>query len=124
MEQNTDSIIKVTSAINNMQTSLQKQQSDPGGGVDQLSGQLQALNDSLDELKARLGKGTKQLEDLQTAQQSLAAQTSQQGAQTQAQQAQLAVPPPDVLYNNALRDYNGGKMPLDTAGVFADAGNY
>src|SRR5260370_11780075 len=112
MEQNTDSIIKVTSAINNIQTSLQKQQSDTGGRVDQLSGQLQSLNDSLDELKARLGKVTKQLEDLQATQQSLASQTSQQIAQTQAQQAQLAVPPPDVLYNNALRDYNGGNADL------------
>jgi len=109
MEQNTDSIIKVTSAITNIQTSLQKQQNDTGGRVDQLSGQLQSLNDSLDELKARLGKVTKQLEDLQTTQQSLASQTSQQ---TQAQQAQLAVPPPDVLYNNALRDYNGGNADL------------
>jgi tol-pal system protein YbgF len=112
MEQNTDTIIKVTSAINNIQTSLQKQQSDTGGRVDQLSGQLQSLNDSLDELKARLGKVTKQLEDLQATQQSLASQTSQQIAQTQAQQAQLAVPPPDVLYNNALRDYNGGNADL------------
>jgi tol-pal system protein YbgF len=109
MEQNTDSITKVTSAITNIQISLQKQQSDTGGRVDQLSGQLQSLNDSLDELKARLGKVTKQLEDLQSSQQSLASQTSQQ---TQAQQAQLAVPPPDVLYNNALRDYNGGNADL------------
>ncbi len=109
MEQNTDSIIKVTSAVSNIQTSLQKQQSDTGGRVDQLSGQLQSLNDSLDELKARLGKVTKQLEDMQATQQTLASQTSQQVQQTQ---AQLAVPPPDVLYNNALRDYNGGNTDL------------
>jgi chromosome segregation ATPase len=96
MEQNTDSITKVTSAITNIQSSLQKQQSDTGSHVDQLSGQLQSLNDSLDELKARLAKVTKQLEDLQATQQTLASQTSQQVAQTQAQQAQLAVPPPDV----------------------------
>jgi tol-pal system protein YbgF len=80
--------------------------------VDQLSGQLQALNDSLDELKARLGKVTKQLEDMQSTQQSLAAQASQQAQAQQQQQAQLAVPPPDVLYNNALRDYNGGNNDL------------
>jgi tol-pal system protein YbgF len=109
MDQNTDSINKVTTAITNMQVSLQKQQSDSNNHVDQLSGQLQALNDSLDELKARLGKVTKQLEDLQAAQQSLAAQATQQQQQ---QQAQLNVPPPDVLYNNALRDYNGGNMDL------------
>ncbi len=105
MDQNTDSINKVTAAISNMQGAMQRQQSDTGTHVDQLSGQLQSLNDSLDELKARLGKTTKQLEDLQTSQQSMAAQASQQ---TQ----QLAVPPPDVLYNNALRDYNGGNVDL------------
>jgi tol-pal system protein YbgF len=112
MDQNTDSINKVTVAITNMQVALQKQQSDTNNHVDQLSGQLQALNDSLDELKARLGKVTNQLETMQQTQQSLAAQASQQAQAQQQQQAQLAVPPPDVLYNNALRDYNGGNVDL------------
>jgi tol-pal system protein YbgF len=109
MDQNTDSINKVTTAITNMQVTLQKQQSDTNNHVDQLSGQLQSLNDSLDELKARLGKVTKQLEDMQTAQQTLA---SQQAQEHQQQQQQLAVPAPDVLYNNAFRDYNGGNTDL------------
>ena len=64
------------------------------------------------ELKARLGKVTKTLEDLQTAQQSLAAQASQNAQAQQQQQAALAVPPPDVLYNNGLRDYTGGNTDL------------
>lgn len=105
MDQNTESINKVTVAITSVQTSLQKQQTDSGTHVDQLSGQLQSLNDSLDELKARLGKVSKQLEDLQATQQT-------QAVQVQQQQAQLAVPPPDVLYNNALRDFNGGNADL------------
>lgn len=112
MDQNTDSINKVTTAITNMQTSLQKEQSDSSNRVDQLSGQLQSLNDSLDELKARLGKVTKQLEDMQAAQQTLAAQASQQAQATQEQQKALQALPPDVLYNNALRDYNGGNADL------------
>src|SRR5581483_1496552 len=111
MDQNTDSINKVTAAITNMQVALQKQQSDANNHVDQLSGQLQALNDSLDELKARLGKVTTQLEAMQQAQQTLAAQASQQQQQQQAAAAQAAVPPPDVLYNNAL-DYNSGNTDL------------
>ena len=112
MDQNTDSINKVTVAITNMQVALQKQQSDTNNHVDQLSGQLQTLNDSLDELKARLGKVTAQLETMQQAQQSLAAQASQQAQTAAQQQQQLNVPPPDVLYNNALRDYNGGNVDL------------
>jgi tol-pal system protein YbgF len=93
---------------------LQKQQSDATGRVDQLSGQLQALNDSLDELKARLGKVTKQLEDLQAAQQTLAAQASTNAQIAQEQQKQMAAIPPDVLYNNALRDYTSAKYDLAT----------
>jgi len=112
MDQNTDSINKVTVAITNMQVALQKQQSDTNNHVDQLSGQLQTLNDSLDELKARLGKVTNQLESMQQAQQTLAAQASQQAQTAAQQQQQLNVPPPDVLYNNALRDYNGGNVDL------------
>src|SRR5215471_1442294 len=59
MDQNTDSINKATSAISNIQNSLQKQQTDSGSHVDQISGQIQALNDTLDELKARLAKVSK-----------------------------------------------------------------
>jgi tol-pal system protein YbgF len=109
VEQNTDAANKVTSAINQLQNTLNKQQQDSGGQVDQISGQIQALNDTMDELKVRLAKVSKQLEDMQSAQQSLAASQAQQQQQ---QQAMAQAPPPDVLYNNALRDYNGGKPDL------------
>jgi tol-pal system protein YbgF len=109
VETNTDAVNKATAAVNTLQTTLQKQQGDSATHVDQLSGQIQSLNDTLDELKARLAKVSKQLEDMQSSQQSLAAQQ----ATTQAQaQAVASAPPPDVLYNNALRDYNGDKNDL------------
>jgi tol-pal system protein YbgF len=111
MDQNTDSMNKVAASMGQLQTSLEKLQSDNGGKVDQLSGQIQALNDSLDELKARLNKVSKQLEDMQSSQQSLAANQAAQQAQ---QQALAQAPPPDVLYNNALRDYNAGKNDIAT----------
>jgi tol-pal system protein YbgF len=109
VEQNTDAANKTTAAIAGLQQTLQKQQGDAAGKVDQLSGQIQSLNDTLDELKVRLAKVSKQLEDMQSSQQSIAAQ--QQASQAQAQ-AQAQAPPPDVLYANALRDYNGGKSDL------------
>jgi tol-pal system protein YbgF len=109
LEQNTDVTNKVTIAINGLQASINKQQQDRSGQGDQLSGQIQALNDTMDELKVRLTKLSKQLEDMQAAQQSMAAQQSQ--AQQQAQ-AIAQAPAPDVLYNNALRDYNGAKNDL------------
>src|SRR5712692_6493156 len=105
MEQSTDSVNKVAASITDLESNLQKQQNDSGSRVDQISGQIQALNDTLDELKARLAKVSKQLEDMQASQQNLNAQQAQQQQQAQA-------PPPDVLYNNALRDYNAGKNDL------------
>jgi len=111
LEQNTDAANKVSAAIDALQTSINKQQLDRAAQVDQISGQIQALNDTMDELKVRLAKLSKQFEDMQAAQQTLAAQQAQ--AQQQAQ-AMAQAPPPDVLYNNALRDYNGGKNDLAT----------
>jgi tol-pal system protein YbgF len=109
VEQDTDAVNKVAAALTSLQTTLLKQQTDGGSKTDQLSGQIQALNDTMDEIKVRLAKVTKQLEDMQAAQQSLAAQqTTQQAAADAAKNA----PPPDVLYNNALRDYNGDKNDL------------
>ncbi len=110
VEQNTDAANKATTAIVGLQTALDKQQADSSAKVDQVSGQIQALNDTLDELKTRLAKVSKQLEDMQAAQQNL----NSQPGQTQGQMAAPPVqaPPPDVLYNNALRDYNGGKNDI------------
>jgi len=107
LDQNTDTVNKVGAAVSNLQNGIQRQQSESGAHVEQLSGQLQSLNDTLDELKGRLAKVSKQLEDMQSAQQNLAAQQSQQQQQAQA-------PPPDVLYANALRDYQAGKGDLAT----------
>jgi len=111
VEQDTDAVNKLAGALSTLQSVLQKQQTDTGSKSEQLSGQIQALNDTMDEIKVRLAKVTKQLEDMQAAQQSLAAQQATQQAQ---QQAQAQAPPPDVLYNNGLRDYNGGKNDLAT----------
>ncbi len=102
VEQNTDT-------LKDLQASINKQQQDRASQVDQISGQIQALNDTMDELKVRMTKLSKQLEDMQSTQQSLAATQAQQQQQAQ---AIAQAPPPDVLYNNALRDYNGGKPDL------------
>jgi tol-pal system protein YbgF len=111
VQQDADAVNKVGAAITALQNTLAKQQTDSGAHVDQISGQIQALNDSVDELKARVAAVSKLLTDMQSAQQSLQAQqAAQQAQQTAAQNA----PPPDVLYNNALRDYNGNNAQLAT----------
>src|ERR1700677_4527970 len=66
VQQDTDAVNKVSTTITGLQVSLQKQQGDSVGRVDQLAGQLQALNDSQFELKGRLPKVSKHLEDMQS----------------------------------------------------------
>jgi tol-pal system protein YbgF len=118
LEQNTDTINRVANSLDAISHSLQTATADQGGKVDQVSAQVQSLHDSVDELKARLAKVSKQLDDMAAAQQNL--QSAPAGGQPgQPQQPQAAAPPPDVLYNNALSDYNGAKYNLASQ-EFAD----
>src|SRR3977135_2069957 len=82
LEQNTDVINKASAAVASLQSSIDRQQQDRAGQGDQLSGQVQSLNDTMDELKVRLTKLSKQLEDVQAGQQRKAAPPTQ--AQKQA----------------------------------------
>src|SRR6267154_1837218 len=107
--QQTDNVNKMTTSIQTLQKSLQQQSNDSTGKVDAVQGQIQSLHDSVDELKARLAKMGKQLDDIQSTQQTInaAATQSQPPANTQNQ-----APPPDQLYNSALSDFNAGKNDL------------
>jgi tol-pal system protein YbgF len=120
LEQNTDTLNRLANSLDAVSHSLQTTTTDQGGKIDQVSSQVQSLHDSVDELKARLAKVSKQLDDMAAAQQNLQAapQPGQPGATTP-QQPQAAAPPPDVLYNNAISDYNGAKYNL-AAQEFAD----
>lgn len=115
VEQSTDNTNKVAAAVNALNQELQKQHGDTGSRIDQVSAQIQALNDSVDEVKSRMAKVSKQMDDFAAAAQNMQApagtQPGQPGTQGAAQ-PQPTAPPPDVLYNNALRDYNAGKYDL------------
>ncbi|HMC31377.1 MAG TPA: tetratricopeptide repeat protein [Candidatus Angelobacter sp.] len=115
LTQQIDNVNKMGTTIQNLQKTLGQQTTDAGSKVDQISGQVQALHDSVDELKARLAKVSKQLDDIQTAQQNITAppaagQPAGGAANSNAPQA----PPADQLYNDALRDYNANKNDLAT----------
>lgn len=110
VEQNTDTVNKLANALDTLQKSLATQQQQTQAKVDDVSGQIQSLHDSVDELKARLAAVTKQLNDMAAAQQNLNA--APPAGQAQQQPPQQQAPPPDVLYNNALRDYNAGRYDL------------
>jgi tol-pal system protein YbgF len=115
LEQNTDTINRVANSLDAISHSLQTATADQGGKVDQVSAQVQSLHDSVDELKARMAQISKQLTDMQSALQNVQAPANGQAVPGQTQQPQgPAAPPPDVLYNQAIGDYNAAKYPLAT----------
>jgi TolA-binding protein len=121
VEQSADSVNKMSVAVTDLQQKTQAQSADANSKLEQVSGQIQSLHDTVDELKARLAKITKQLDDIQQGGQNLAAGQPATAAAPGAiapvagnQAALAAAPPPDVLYNNALRDYNAGKYELSS----------
>ena len=96
VEQTADSVNKMSITVNGLALKSQNQQDAFTAKSDQLSGQIQSLNDSLDELKARLDKMQKALSDIQSQQQSANAvlgSLPQGGAPAAAQPAATPVAP-------------------------------
>ena len=113
--QQTDNVNNMSRTVDNLQKTLGQQNTDSAGKVDQVSGQVQALHDAVDELKARLAKVSKQLDDIQAAQQNISnppAGGTPGGGSPAGTNPAATAPPPDALYNSALSDFNAGKNDL------------
>ena len=73
VQQTADSVNKMSIVVNGLQLKMQNQQDAEAAKSDQISGQVQSLNDSVDELKARMARMEKALTVIQNQQQSEAA---------------------------------------------------
>ena len=73
VQQSADAVNRMSVNLDTMQKRLLGQQEAQGTKVDQVSGQIQSLNDSLDELKARMNRLEKLTQDIQNQQQSMSA---------------------------------------------------
>jgi len=73
VQQTSDAINKMSVDVNGLKLGMQNQQDAAATRDQQLSGQVQSLNDSFDELKARLSRMEKSISDIQSQQQSTAA---------------------------------------------------
>ena len=73
VQQSADSVNRLSVNVDVLQKQLATQQTTTGTRADQVSGQVQALNDSLDEIKARMIRLEKTLNDVQGQQQSMSA---------------------------------------------------
>lgn len=130
VQQNTDNVNRMMTAVTSLQNVLKLESDQRGAGTTQLSTQIQSLNDSVDELKTRVGNLTTQLQSIQNQMQNVSQPGAQPGgspppagaAMNQAPAASVA-PPVDQLYQGALRDYNSARYPV-AASEFADVVHY
>ncbi|HEX3473355.1 MAG TPA: tetratricopeptide repeat protein [Silvibacterium sp.] len=131
VEQTADNVNRMSQAMTTLQQQLDAQNAS-GGKIDQVSGQIQGVHDSVDELKSRIAKMDKALQDIQSqlqnvntqpgAVQGAAPQPGQQSAAPLAP-AQSQAPPVDDLYQSGLRDYTGAKYDV-AVGEFSDVVKY
>jgi tol-pal system protein YbgF len=134
IEQTADNVNRMSQTVNGIQQQLQAQSENAANGQ-QISGQIQSLNDSVDELKTRISRLDKTLQDIQSQLQNVNAQPAggapgqqaapgpdgQSAGQQQPQQPQA--PPVDQLYQGGIRDYNSAKYDV-AAGEFGDVLKY
>jgi tol-pal system protein YbgF len=138
VQQSADSVNRLSVNVDSLQKQLAQQQAAEGGKVDQVSGQVQALNDSLDEIKTRMARLEKALADVQGQTQSISSQLQNSapaagspsnaippGGGTLGPQAALnpadqppaasTAPPVDQLYKAAYTDYIAAKYAIATS---------
>jgi tol-pal system protein YbgF len=73
IQQSADSANKMAVSVDSLQKQMQAQHEAQSTKSDQVSGQIQSLNDSIDEIKARLATLQKLMQDVQGQQQSMSA---------------------------------------------------
>lgn len=71
VQQSADAVNKMSSNIDDLKKQMLDQQTAEGNKVDQVSGQIQSMNDSIDEVKARIANLEKLLQNIQNQQQSI-----------------------------------------------------
>ena len=95
VQQSADSVNKLSANMDVLQKNLQTQTEAQGGKVDQVSGQVQAMNDSLDEVKVRMNRLEKLLLEVQAQQQNVSAGASPAASST-VTPAPSSLPPADT----------------------------
>jgi len=144
VQQNADSISRMTTQVGAMQQAMSSQNENQ-----QLSGQMQSLNDSVDELKTRIGKLDATLQSMQAQLQNVQNPSTTGPTQpagpapagpggmadnappagnlapqpTAGSGAGAPAPPLQQTYQAALRDYNSAKYDLSNS-EFSDVVKY
>jgi len=133
VEQSLDSVNKVNAQMDTLQKAVQEVQANTGARIDAMTQQTQGISDNVQDIQARVGKLSQELNDIQGTLQSIDAKVSggapgaaspsgaagpegapgpSGGNGANGPGAPLAPVSADTLYQNALRDYTGGKYDL------------
>lgn len=92
VQQSADAVNRMSTNIDTLQKHMLTQQETQNGKIDQVSGQIQSLNDSLDELKARMARLEKLTQDIQNQQQSMSANMQNMPSSGGATSAPMSTP--------------------------------
>jgi len=142
IEQTADNSNRVAAAMADLQQKVAAQNEALSGKVDSTSGQMQSVNDSIDEVKARLAKLERSIQDMQSQMQNQQQQQQQPQAAPSGGGAPAAgpggggmasngggapaanaAPPLQETYQSGVRDFNGGKYQV-AQGEFQDVIQY
>jgi TolA-binding protein len=130
-EQTADNANRVTESVSDLQKKLGSQSDGAGAKLDTVSGQIQSLNDSVDELKTRILKLDKAVQEMQAqmqaAQQPAPAAPANPDGSAPAGAAPGAAggqaPPMQETFQAGVRDYNAARYEVAT-GEFQDVIHY
>jgi tol-pal system protein YbgF len=127
VQQSADSVNRLSVSMDSLQKQLATQQAGEGTKVDQVSGQVQALNDSLDEIKARMARLEKAVGDVQSTTQNINSTIQQNVPQSgqptvtpvPATQPPVSTPPPNqqstLVTPPPIAPVRGPRLPATTS---------
>lgn len=105
VQQNADSVNRMSLTVDTLGKQLATQEGASGTKLDGVSGQMQSLNDSMDELKARMNRLEKTLNDVQGLQQTMNAGMQNlppsSGPVAPFSQPPASAPPPEAVLSPA-----------------------
>lgn len=123
VQQSLDAMNQMHGQMALVEKTVQEVQANTGARIDTMTTQTQGLSDNVQDIQARVGKLSQQMNDIQGLLQSIDGKISGGSAPPAAAPSADGAPsdngggapPPisaDTLYQNALRDFTGGKYDL------------
>ena len=122
-EQTADNANQMSAAVTTLQQKIAAQSDTTISKLDTASGQVQALNDSVDELKSRIAKLDKTIQDMQAQLQNIQNPPAPQAAAGPGAQPAPQAPPLKETLQAGVRDYNAAKYDV-ASGEFQDVVHY